>query len=96
MDIEIKGITDRQKLQAFEFKFYQGAKWEPKVGDYYTITRADNQLCRIVDEDEENFYVKLSWLDGQVGNATPFPKQGFNTEGFGTNRIHCPDWIFKV
>lgn len=94
--IEKFGITDKQKLEAFAYRFYQYAQWEPKVGDYYTITRSDNQLCRIVGSTNDNFLVELSWPDGQVGNVTEFPKDGFNTKDFGINRMYVPTWIFKV
>lgn len=96
LPLEIHGITDKQKLNAMAFTLYQHSKWEPKVGDYYTITRADNQLCRIVGEGEETFWVKLSWPTGQVSEASEFPKEGFNTKDFGVNRIYVPEWALKV
>ncbi len=98
LEIERFGITDRQKLAAFAARFYQGMQWSPKVGDYYTMSRADNQLCRIVGEDEKNFYITISWLDGKKSthDPTPFGKSTFNTEGFGLNRVWCPEWIFEI
>lgn len=92
LPLDIQGITDKQKLTAMAYRFYQNAKWEPKVGDYYTITRDDNQLCRIVGESETMFWVKLSWPDGQVSVASEFEKEGFATKDFGLNRIFVPEW----
>lgn len=85
-------ISPRQKLLAIEVKYYQGQKWEPKVGDYYTIVRNDLKLFQIVREDKGEFFFLCNEYEGEGS----FPVEGFATKDFGPNRVHVPQWIFDL
>ena len=78
-------ISDKQKIQAMADKFYQGMKWEPKNGDYYTSSRADNELYQIVDEDEESFYTTY------CNQNSPLPTRWYKKDfmvGFYEKRVY--------
>lgn len=92
MSMKQTKIGKTQKLWAFHMRFYQHYAWEPKVGDYYTIVRADDELFKIIDETDTDF---VCCRMDQPGNDFNFPKQGFTDEGFGPNRLHVPAWIFN-
>lgn len=85
-------LTAEAKLQAFQSKYYQGVEWEPKKGDYYTTTRADLELYKIVEIDEKYVYTTYMREDSPIDK---WPKEGFTTEGFGDRRMHVPDYLFK-
>ena len=87
-----KKITHKQKLMAIEFKYYQHQKWEPKVGDFYTIVRNDLKLFQIVREENGHFVFICNEYEAEAS----FPVEGFTTEGFGPNRVWVPDFIFQV
>lgn len=86
-------LTETQKLHALAFKYYQGVKWEPKKGDYYTTSRADLELYQIVDVTETKIMTRYL-----VGSDTisEWDKEAFLTQGFGINRVWVPDFIFKL
>lgn len=87
-----RSITLLQKLKAIELKYYQHQKWEPKVGDYYTIVRADDKLFQIIREEEGKFFFVCNKYDGEHS----FPVEGFTTADFGPNRVWVPEWIFQL
>lgn len=88
-----KNITARQKLAAFELRFYQFQAWEPKVGDYYTVTRAELVLFQIVGRDDQ----AGEWIvfSNQYDQEHRFAIEGFTTQGFGPSRLWVPEWIFE-
>lgn len=91
-------LTKDQKLAAFEAKFYQGREWKPKSGDYYTSTRGDLELYKIVDEDEDHFFTV--YCIGGVDENThrePWKKSEFLSEDtFGRCRMWVPDDILEL
>ena len=86
-------LTEMQKLHALAYKYYQGQKWEPKKGDYYTTSRADLELYQVVDVTDTK--VVTRYLVGS-DNVSEWDKNGFLTEGFGVNRVWVPHFIFKL
>lgn len=87
-------LTTDQKLNALAFKYYQGAKWEPKTGDYYTTSRNDLELYQIVEANEK--VVRTRYCDPQRGDAiTDWPTERFLLD-FGVNRVFVPDWILNT
>lgn len=88
-------ITETQKLNALAFKYYQGANWSPKAGDYYTSTRADLELYQVVEVTETA--VKTRYCDPERGSEiSEWPVSSFLNDGFGTQRVWVPDWIFTL
>lgn len=86
-------LTQNQKLEALAYKYYCGPRvWHPKAGDYYTSSRNDLQLYQIVAEDDEHFYTVYCTHPDQ---RDAWKKEGFTTEGFGTNRVYVPEWILN-
>lgn len=90
--MEYTRLTDKQKMEVIGFNFYSQADggwsqhyWNPKKGDYYTTPRADNELYKIVDEDEEYFYTVYCHDPEQ--NRSSWKKDEF-LKGFGLNRIY--------
>jgi hypothetical protein len=92
MTIEVLFTTD-MKLQAMAHKYYSGIKWEPKAGDYYTSSRADLELYKVIevtDTKVKTVYVKP---DSEIAE---WDKDGFTNEGFGLNRVYVPDFVFRL
>lgn len=87
-----RNITLTQKLQAIQFKYHDYQKWEPKVGDFYTIVRNDLKLFKIVREEAGQFFFICNEYDGE----SAFPVEGFADKDFGINRVHVPEWIFNT
>lgn len=86
-------LTENQKLHALAYKYYQGAKWDPKKGDYYTTSRADLELYRIVDITDTKILTQYTTGSDAISE---WDKDGFLTEGFGVNRVYVPDFIFRL
>lgn len=86
-------LTEKQKLNALAFKYYQGQKWEPKAGDYYTTSRADLELYQVVEVTEDKVKTKYLIPDSPISE---WDKSGFLTEGFGVNRVWVPDWVLSM
>jgi hypothetical protein len=85
-------LTQRQKLAAFAFRFYQHAQWIPKVGDYYTTTRDDLMLFQIVRQEGQDWVVKCSHYEMEDIWAI----EDFTVKGFGPCRMWVPNWIFET
>ncbi len=87
----------QQKLAALAMRFYQHMKWEPKVGDYYCLTRDDLELFVINRSDGENFFIRNVYAPGQPEGdelADPWPIESFQ-EGFGDNRVWVHPAVLK-
>lgn len=89
-------LNERQKIAALAMRFYQGMKWEPKVGDYYCLSREGLEMFQITRSDGENFYITKVYDPGQ--NVTlfgelqdPWKITDFQ-EGFGKNRV----WVHPI
>jgi hypothetical protein len=87
-------LTQWQKLQALSEKYYSYAVWNPRVGDYYTSSRADLELYQIVDEDDEYFYT--IYCNNPNGERAQWRKEEFTTEGFGLNRVFVHKAIMSL
>lgn len=88
-------LTERQKLLALEHRFYNHQKWIPKEGDYYTSTRSDLELYRVVGINETKIFTVYA-DENRSETISEWDKETFLTEGFGINRVHVPDFIFKI
>ncbi len=88
---ENEKINERQKLAALAMRFYQGMKWEPKVGDYYCLTRDGLELFQIRSSDGENFFLRKVGPNDAQDLSDAWPIADFQT-GFGINRV----WVHPV
>lgn len=96
MTVKRSALSPMQKLQALAFRFYQNDPrenpWQPKAGDYYTTSRADLELYRVIKVERD--VVFTSRCDGSH-EVTPWKLEEFiSMETFGARRVHVPDWIF--
>ena len=83
-------LTYQQKLDALAYRFYQGAQWVPKAGDYYTTSRSDLELYQVVSI--EDGIVRTRFTEGSDAIAE-WPEDVFLTEGFGPRRVFVPPWV---
>jgi hypothetical protein len=96
--IKIEKFTEYQKLQAISLKYYSNYKWEPRLYDYYTLTRHSFglELFQIVEESGDRFGITKIWGDDpnflEWNQPSYFDKKTF-TEGFGEARVHLHDFI---
>lgn len=86
-------LTYQQKLDALAYRFYQGAQWVPKAGDYYTTSRADLELYQVVSI--EDGIVRTRFTEGSDA-VSEWPEAGFLTEGFGPRRVFVPEWVINA
>jgi len=86
-------LTYQQKLDALAYRFYQGAQWVPKAGDYYTTSRADLELYQVVSI--ENGIVRTRFTEGSDA-LSEWTEAGFLTEGFGPRRVFVPEWVMNA
>lgn len=90
-------LTCKQKLAALGMRFYQHYRWEPKVGDYYCLTRDGLELFVINRSDGENFYIRRVFEPGQPEGEEqpdPWPIEYFQA-GFGDNRVYVHPVILE-
>lgn len=90
-------LTAEQKLKAFDYRYYQNQIWQPKKGDYYTITRDELCLYQIVDETDTSFYIILVYSNN--GSYQESPDQWLKDEflsGFFNCRLYVPNWILGL
>ena len=88
-------LTYQQKLEALSLRFYQGMLWTPKAGDYYTTSRADLELYRVVAV--EGGMVKTQYCDQSKSSAvSSWPEKEFTSEGFGPKRVWVPDFVLSA
>ena len=81
-------------MHALSNAMYQGGvKWKPKAGDYYTSSRPDLELYQVISV--EGGKIKTVYTDSKTDPAE-WDESGFLTDGFGPNRIHVPEWIFRL
>lgn len=81
------------KLEAIASRHYQGIKWQPKVGDWYTIDRNDLELFEIVGETDVEWLVNPR-TEGHSGDLH-FEKLGFTDKDFGVHRCKVLDYRIK-
>lgn len=86
-------LTAKQKLYALSGKYYNNIGWLPKKGDYYTSSRHDLELYRVVDVTDDKIYTQYC---SNVGNTAEWDINGFTTEGFGVYRVFVPNWILDL
>lgn len=80
-------LTAEQKLQALALKFYQDHQWVPKAGDYYTSSRADLELYRVVKVEGGVIYTEYCASPGELAE---WPEAEFTQNGFGPRRVYVP------
>lgn len=86
-------LTADQKLKALALKFYSGYVWVPKEGDYYTSSRDDLELYRVIKIEDGKIYTEY------CGKTCPFAEwdvQSFTNVGFGVHRVHVPNLILEM
>lgn len=87
-------FTLRHKMAAIAARYYDDVKWEPKVGDLYTIVRSDLDLFEIIYDDKTHlkfnriFPTRWEFQD-------KWAKKGFTSESFGARRVWVPPWIVQ-
>lgn len=86
-------LTQTQKLHALAYRFYQGAAWTPKAGDFYTTSRADLELYQVVSV--EGGIVRTRYTEGSDA-ISEWQEAGFLTEGFGPKRVFVPEWVLNL
>ena len=95
-------MNHEQKLQALAAHLYpvgtKSAEWKPKAGDYYTLTRCDLELFRVLEYDEESDQARYTRVahggDPQaIEDAHPFTD--FTTGGFHDCRVPVADYLAK-
>jgi hypothetical protein len=91
-------FTAERKLHALAHRFYGGigAGWVPKAGDFYTLTRATLELFQVARVEDGQVWIVNCLGAPETVQESPFPLEGFSTEGFGINRVHVGDWIFNL
>lgn len=85
-------LTHQQKLEAMAHRFYQEVEWRPKAGDYYTTSRADLELYRVVEVRDD--VIVTDYTESSAG-VSEWPVAEFLTEGFGPKRVWVPEWIIS-
>lgn len=85
-------LTPLQKLFALAAKNYQGIKWTPQTGDYYTSARADLELYQVIEVKDG--IIKTIYCDKQCSPQS-WDETEFTTIGFGLHRVHVPLWILE-
>lgn len=88
----ITQLTTNQKLNALATKYYQFVKWMPKAGDYYTTSRNDLEIYKIVKIEDGKVFTEYCTNPGALSE---WEETKFTTEGFGPCRVWVPDWILK-
>lgn len=86
-------LTYEQKLEALSLKYYQGIKWIPKDGDFYTTSRNDLELYQIVSVQDGIIKTKYCDPDQDSANAE-WPESEF-LKDFGEHRVHVPNFILQ-
>jgi len=77
-------LTYSQKLNALAHRFYQGAEWRPRSGDYYTTCRGDLELYRVAKIENGVVYTEYCTRPGVYSE---WPESEFTSQGFGTKRV---------
>ena len=86
-------LTERQKLEALAWRFYQDMTWTPAAGDYYTTSRADLELYQVVDVKGGKVFTR--YCEGSV-SISEWDADTFTTAGFGTCRVHVPHHVLGL
>ena len=86
-------LTERQKLEALAYRFYQNSAWKPKAGDHYTTSRADLELYRVAKIEGGRIFTEYCT---QPGVLSEWAADGFTTEGFGPRRVWVPDALLEI
>jgi len=91
--MQFEKLTEQQKLHSLAARFYQELEWVPKEGDYYTTSRADLELYRVVDIKDGKVFTEYCTNPGL--NIAEWDQSEFTTGGFGPKRVYVPDWILE-
>jgi hypothetical protein len=91
--MEITKLTTEQKLEALALKYYQDYQWQPRTGDYYTSSRNDLELYKIIYADEK--FIHTVYCDPDRGKEVSVWKADEFLKDFGLKRVHVPDWILN-
>lgn len=87
-------LTLVQKLQALSSKYYDGFQWIPKKGDYYTTSRNDLELYKIVDENENSLFTNYCG-EKKCPEPHEWSKKQF-LKHFGEKRVFVPEFILTL
>lgn len=83
-------LTAQQKLAAMAMRFYDGIVWKPQKGDYYTSSRNDLELYRVVDVRDGKVFTEYCASPGSP--VAEWPEDEFTTDGFGIYRV----WVYPA
>ncbi len=86
-------LTATQKLYALSIKYYQGSVWVPKKGDYYTSTRNDLELYRVVGVTDKEVFTCYTTNPDVL--TTWLKKDFLALHNFGRHRVHVPLFILE-
>lgn len=86
-------LTYQQKLEALGARFYSYLQWTPKAGDYYTSSRPDLELYRVVKIENGIVFTEYCTSPGSLAE---WPESEFTTQGFGPQRVWVPDWVLRI
>ncbi|MER5171622.1 hypothetical protein [Thioclava kandeliae] len=84
-------LTERQKLEALSLRFYQGLEWKPEAGHFYTTSRADLEVYKIVNIEDGKVFTMFT--DGKSDAISEWDEAGFLTDGFGPRRVWVPLFV---
>jgi len=91
--MQYEKLTEQQKLHALAARFYEELEWKPKAGDYYTTSRADLELYRVVDVKDGVVFTEYCTSPGV--NIAEWPESEFIAEGFGPKRVYVPGYVLE-
>jgi len=88
-----------KKLIALAHRFYDGAQWTPKLGDFYCVTRAGLSLFQIAKWEGGKIWHRTIYNDlGEYATDWPlteWDEAEFIKGGFMVNRVLVPEWAYK-
>lgn len=86
-------VTIEQKFLAMKLRYYDNQEWSPYVGDYYTSTRDDFELYKIIGTSYDNYLTQYCDPLKQSDQPGYWNQKQFTTHGFGEKRLWIPNWI---
>lgn len=93
-EFKYKSLTAEQKLLALKLRFYDDMEWRPKAGDYYTTSRNDLELYKVV-EIKMDYWVYTNYCDPAKTTEQPseWLVSHFTKSEFGPRRVWVPNFI---
>lgn len=86
-------LTIYQKLQALSLKYYHNMEWSPMPGNYYTSTRDDFELYKIIGVSYDCLLTQYCDIYKQSEEPARWLQRDFATRDFGLNRVWVPNFV---